>query len=60
MKECNNGTALDESLEILLEVERGGGVLKPVLFAGNLTHNYEAAPNYRYIFDPHRGPLLPL
>ena len=31
--------------------------LEPVLIAWNLTFNYDAAPNYKYIFGPHRGPL---
>ena len=32
--------------------------LKPVLFARNLTINSDVAPNYKYMFGPHRGFLL--
>ena len=45
-------------------VWRRGGVgeaewveLKPVLLACNLTINYDAAPNYKHKFGPHRDRL---
>ena len=39
---------------------KGGGCEvggKQVLLAQNLTLNSYAAPNYKYMFGPHRGPL---
>ena len=32
--------------------------LRPILLAQNLTYNSDAAQNYKYMFGPHRGPLL--
>ena len=32
--------------------------LKPVLLRRNLTLNSDAAPRYKYMYGPHRGPLL--
>ena len=34
--------------------------LKPVLLALNLTLNSNVAPNYKYMFGPHWGPLTHL
>ena len=31
--------------------------LKPVVLARNLALNSDAAPNYKHMFGPHRGPL---
>ena len=63
-KNCNRGIALERSVGITLGREGAGmGVgqeckgLKPVLFARNLTFNSDAAPNYKYMVNPHRGPL---
>ena len=36
--------------------EVGGMGLKLVLLAGNIILNSAAAPNYKYMFSPHRGP----
>ena len=35
----------------------GWGVRKPVFLMPNLTVNSDAAPNYKYMFGPHKGPL---
>ena len=35
----------------------GGQWLKPVLLARNRTLNSDAAPNYKYVVHPQRGPL---
>ena len=42
----------------------GGGVGKPVLFSRNLARNYDAAPNYKFMYGPvkfvlHRTLFLP-
>ena len=34
----------------------GGMGITLVLLAGNLTLNSDAAPNYKYMFGPNRGP----
>ena len=38
----------------------GFGRLKLVLIARNLIFNSNAAPNYKHMFRPHRGPLTRL
>ena len=51
-KNCNRGTALERSVGKLLVG------LKPVFFfACYLTLSSDAAPNYKHMFGPHRGPL---
>ena len=35
----------------------GWGALKQVLLAQNIAINSDAAPNYDYMFGPHRSPL---
>ena len=32
-------------------------LIKSVLLASNFAFNSDAAPNYKYMFGPHRGPL---